>query len=205
LANNQPRFSFIRYILLVLTGTFAATVAFSFVSETFVQRLEMLGLAVGFLVLIVTINIVFDLLGTAATAASEAPLNAMAARKVAGAQEGLQLVKNADKVANFANDVIGDVASIVAGALGISLVAQVLLWWPQVGEFWLNILVTAVIASVTVAGKAAGKRLAVTRANQVIFLAGRLVAGFNRLVHPCALKKGVPNRKVRRFERSRTG
>ncbi|MDI6631145.1 MAG: hypothetical protein QME13_01810, partial [Thermoanaerobacteraceae bacterium] len=199
MANNQPRLSFVRHVLMVLTGTFVATVIFAFISETFVRRVETLGLAVGFLVLIVIINIAFDVLGTAATAASEAPLNAMAARKIAGAQEGLQLVKNADKVANFANDVIGDVTSIVAGALGISLIAQVILSWPQASEFWLNILVTAFVASVTVAGKAVGKRVAVMRANQVIFLAGRLVAGYNRLVHPSASRKTTPNRKVRKI------
>lgn len=211
MANNRPRHSYLRYVLLVLTGSFAATLSFAFVSESFVRQLNAAWLAVGFLVFIIALNVIFDTLGTAATAASEAPLNAMAARKVVGAQEALVLVKNADKVANFTNDVIGDIAGTIAGALGISLMAQVVLWGSGVKGLWLNILVTAVIASVTVTGKAIGKRVAVTRPNQVVLLAGRLIAGFSRVIKPFNIKnskyqkkngKNFNKKKVRRVGRS---
>ncbi|MEW6573061.1 MAG: CNNM domain-containing protein [Bacillota bacterium] len=175
------------------------------------RQLNAAWLAVGFLVFIIALNVIFDTLGTAATAASEAPLNAMAARKIVGAQEALVLVKNADKVANFTNDVIGDIAGTIAGALGISLMAQVVLWGSGVKGLWLNILVTAVIASVTVTGKAIGKRVAVTRPNQVVLLAGRLIAGFSRVIKPFNIKNGkyrkkngknFNKKKVRRVGRS---
>jgi CBS domain containing-hemolysin-like protein len=153
--------------------------------------------------IIIAVNIAFDILGTAATAATEAPLNAMAARKVSGAQEGLHLVKNADKVANFCNDVIGDVSGIIAGALGITLMSRALLAWPKTSELWLNILVTASIASVTVAGKAMGKRVAVTQANQVIFLAGRVIAGYRRVINLLSGRSGKnAKKKVRSIGRS---
>lgn len=211
MANNRPRHSYLRYVLLVLTGSFAVTLSFAFVSESFVRQLNAAWLAVGFLVFIIALNVIFDTLGTAATAASEAPLNAMAARKIVGAQEALVLVKNADKVANFTNDVIGDIAGTIAGALGISLMAQVVLWGSGVKGLWLNILVTAVIASVTVTGKAIGKRVAVTRPNQVVLLAGRLIAGFSRVIKPFNIKNGkyrkkngknFNKKKVRRVGRS---
>jgi CBS domain containing-hemolysin-like protein len=152
--------------------------------------MEAIGLAVFLLLIIIMVNIAFDIVGTAATAATEAPLNAMAARKVTGAQEGLHLVKNADKVANFANDVIGDVAGTVAGALGITLMSRALLAWPGTSELWLNILMTASIASLTVAGKAMGKRVAVTQANQVVFLAGRIIAGYRRTIGSFTGRRG---------------
>lgn len=213
MANNQLRRSYLRHLLLVLTGTFAVTLSFAFVSESFVRQLNAAALVIGFLVIIIAVNIAFDTVGTAATAASEAPLNAMAARKVTGAQEALMLVKNADKVANFANDVIGDIAGTVAGALGISFMAQVALRNPDVKGLWLNILVTAVIASVTVTGKAMGKRLAVTQPNRVVFFTGRVIAGFNRAVHPFTRKNGKRRhskkhsnkKKVRRVGSSRSG
>lgn len=196
MANNRPRHSYLRYVLLVLMGSFAATLSFAFVSESFVRQLNAVWLAVGFLVFIIALNVIFDTLGTAATAAAEAPLNAMAARKVVGAQEALMLVKNADRVANFTNDVIGDIAGTIAGALGISLMAQVVLWGSDVKELWLNILVTAVIASVTVTGKAVGKRVAVTRPNQVVLLAGRLIAGFSRVIKPFNIRNGKYQKKT---------
>ncbi|MEW6182353.1 MAG: hypothetical protein AB1500_04140 [Bacillota bacterium] len=152
---------------------------------------------------IVTVNVVFDIVGTAATAASEAPFNAMAARKVTGAQEGLALIKNADKVANFANDVVGDISGTIAGALGISIMARMLLVFPKSSELWGNILVTAVIAAVTVAGKAMGKRVAITRANQVVFLTGRLIAGYNRVMSALFRRKNkTSDKKVRKLGRS---
>ncbi|MEW6172139.1 MAG: hypothetical protein AB1510_03605 [Bacillota bacterium] len=165
--------------------------------------MQILWVAVGFLFFIVSVNVVFDIVGVAATAASEAPFNAMAARKVTGAQEGLALIKNADKVANFANDVVGDISGTVAGALGISIMARVLLIFPKSSELWLNILVTAVIAAVTVAGKAMGKRVAVTRANQVIFLTGRLIARYNRLITSFKWSRNKSfDKKVRKLGRS---
>ncbi|MEW6447019.1 MAG: hypothetical protein AB1426_02880 [Bacillota bacterium] len=178
------------------------------------RQLNAAGLAVGFLILIIAVNIAFDILGTAATAASEVPFNAMAARKVAGAQEALMLVKNADKVANFSNDVIGDIAGTIAGALGISLMAQIILWGTKINELWLNVLVTAAIASVTVTGKAIGKRVALMQPNQVVFLAGRIIAGFNRVIDPFGRQnrkqhrkngKYLNKKKVRRIGRSRPG
>ncbi len=187
---NTPRRLFSRHVLKVLIWTFTATVAFAFVSESVVRRMEAIGLAVFLLLIIIMVNIAFDIVGTAATAATEAPLNAMAARKVTGAQEGLHLVKNADKVANFANDVIGDVAGTVAGALGITLMSRALLAWPGTSELWLNILMTASIASLTVAGKAMGKRVAVTQANQVVFLAGRIIAGYRRTIGSFTGRRG---------------
>ncbi|WP_445951377.1 hypothetical protein [Thermodesulfitimonas sp.] len=195
-----------RHLLFVLVGTFAATVSCALIAETFVRRMEAVGLAVGFLFLIIAANVIFDIVGTAATAASEPTFNAMAARKVSGAAEGFWLVRHADKVANFTNDIIGDITGTVAGALGISLITQVLARWPELSELWLNILVTAVIASVTVVGKAAGKRLAVSEPDQVIFLAGRLMAAWGRLKSPFGRrKKNAVNRKGRQIERSRAG
>src|SRR5699024_11313379 len=65
---------------------------------------------------IVLIGIVFDMLGIASTAAKEAPLHAMAAEKVKGAKEAVNIYKNADKFASFCNDVIGDISGIISGS-----------------------------------------------------------------------------------------
>jgi CBS domain containing-hemolysin-like protein len=180
-----------------------ATVAFAFISESVVRRMEAIWFAVFLLMIIIFVSIAFDIVGTAATAATEAPLNAMAARKITGAQEGLYLVKNADKVANFSNDVIGDIAGTVAGALGITLMSRALLSWPGTSELWLNILMTASIASIIVAGKAMGKKVAVTQANQVIFLAGRVIAAYRRVIYSPVRRRGKnSDRKVRGIGRS---
>ena len=115
-------------------------------------------------------------MGTAVTAASHVPFNAKAAKRVEGAMHGLQLIRNADKVANIANDVIGDITTTVSGALGISIVVQIVRAGLQFDQFWLNVLITALISVSIVTGKAAGKKLALSRPEEVIFIVGKLLA-----------------------------
>ncbi|MDP4114325.1 MAG: Mg2+ and Co2+ transporter CorB, partial [Bacillota bacterium] len=50
--------------------------------------------------LIILVNIIFDIIGTAATAADETPFHAMASRKHYGAKQSIRLIRNADKVSN---------------------------------------------------------------------------------------------------------
>lgn len=186
-----------RYILLVGIGSFFLAVVFTFFSETITSRLDSILVSTVFLIIIIFINVLADLIGTAVTAASHIPFNAKSAKKIKGAPQGLRLIRNADKVANICNDVIGDITTTVGGALGISTVIQFMQLDPQLSQFWLNILVTAIIASVIVSGKATGKKIALSRPDDVIFIAGRIVAYLEDIASINPLKKGnVPkNRK----------
>ena len=176
--NGRP---FGRHLLIVGLGTLIATVVISFIAETLVRQMAQIGLALFLLAFIVVINVVFDLIGTAATASREAPFHAKAAKKVFGAQHGVYLVRNRDKVANFTQDVIGDITGIIAGALGITVVFKVALLRPGVDAIVFNVLITAVIASLIVTGKAYGKRVAVERADGIVFAVGKILAGAERL------------------------
>ncbi|ACX52501.1 hypothetical protein Adeg_1399 [Ammonifex degensii KC4] len=176
-SNQKKKSSYARYVLFVSVGSFGATVSLAAMAEFLLRKGEALWLLIGFLFLVVAANVLFDIVGTAATAASPVPFNAMAARRVFGAREALELVKNADRVANFANDVVGDIMGTLSGALGIALVLQLATGLAGERISWLETLVTAIIASLTVAGKAIGKRLAVTRSEEVVLLAGKLMAG----------------------------
>jgi hypothetical protein len=109
------------------------------------------------------------------------PFNAQAAKRVPGAYHGLQLVKNADRVANIANDVIGDITTTVSGALGISIVAQIVRQNPHSDQFWLNVLLTALISVVIVTGKACGKRYSLRHPDQIIFFLGSFMAKLENL------------------------
>jgi hypothetical protein len=101
-------------------------------------------------------------------------------------------------VANFANDVVGDIAATLAGALGISLALQLARRWEFLDLVALNVLVTSVIASLTVTGKAVGKRIAVGRANEVVFLVGQLLAVFSRSDRKTEKNKRQANQPTRR-------
>ncbi|MCL6634503.1 MAG: hypothetical protein K6T29_01885 [Peptococcaceae bacterium] len=175
MGNNKSTVSG-RYIFLVGAGSFLLAVVFTFLSETFASRLNNIILSFVFLVIIILINMLADVVGTAVTAASHITFNARAAKRVRGAPQGLQLIRNADKVANLANDVVGDITTTVGGALGISIVVQIMALGPVISQFWLNVLITAMIAAVIVSTKALAKKIALSHPDEVIFIVGKILA-----------------------------
>ncbi|MCL6448074.1 MAG: hypothetical protein K6U04_07995 [Armatimonadetes bacterium] len=170
-----------RYVFFIGATSFLLAVAFFWLSEILAIKLQNLFLSFLFLVIIILAGIAADIVGTSVAAAKEAPFHAKGAKKVAGAQESVFLIRNADRVANICNDVIGDIAGTLSGAMGIALVLQILLRWPEAERVVLNMLMTGTIAALTIGGKAAGKRLALTHPNEIIFLVGRIIAAWNRL------------------------
>jgi len=175
LGNNKSTVSS-RYIILAGIGSFISAVMFTLLSETFASKLNNLVLSIIFLIIIILINIMADLVGTAVTAASDTSFNAKAAKRVEGALQGLQLIRNADKVANIANDIIGDITTTVSGALGISIVVQIIRAGLQLEQFWLNVLLTALISVLIVTGKAIGKKISLSHPDEVIFIVGKMLA-----------------------------
>lgn len=175
LGNNRSTVSG-RYIVLVGIASFLLAIVFTYFSEYFTSKLNSIILSLVFLFLIILINIAADIVGTAVTAASHVPFNAKSAKRVRGAPHGLQLIKNADKVANLTNDMLSDITTTVGGALGISIAVQIIKLNPDMSQFWLNILITAFIAAVIVSGKAFSKKIALSRPNDVIFFVGRILA-----------------------------
>lgn len=133
--------------------------------------------------LLVAIGVIFDILGTSVTAAEVAPLNAMAAKRVSGARQALWMVRNADRVANFANDVVGDVAGAVSGAAAttVALKLTVLFQGDSLMQQLIGLVMIGLVAGLTVGGKAAGKSFAIDRATQVVYLAGRVIAGAEQI------------------------
>ena len=74
------------------------------------------------LLLFILLGILFDIIGVAVTAANPKPFNSMAAHRVKGAKEALYLIRNAEKVASFCNDVVGDICGIVSGSTATVIV-----------------------------------------------------------------------------------
>ena len=196
MGNNKSTVSG-KYIFMVALGSFFLAVVFTLVSELLASRLNSIILSFIFLSIIILLNIFADIVGTAVTAASHVPFNARAAKRITGAPQGLQLIRNADRVANISNDVIGDITTTVSGALGISIVVQIMRLWHRADQFWLNVLMTALISVVIVSGKAAGKKVALSRSEDVIFLVGKLFAAIEDLtgLSPFRKRRGSKNKR----------
>lgn len=170
-----------RYIVFVLLGTFIIALVLGSGTEAILRFIPM-GLTWILLIFVILIGIVFDVIGIAVTAADEAPHHARAAKRVFGARQSVFLIKRSDKVANFANDIVGDITGTLSGAMGATIIINVVKAYPQLGVWhgFLNVLLLALIASCTVTGKAWGKTLAINEANKIIDLTGRVIAGFEQ-------------------------
>jgi len=168
----------IKFSLTIAVITFVLAAIFSIISTSALSNVSwMLGLVI--VLLIVLIGIVFDMLGTASTAAKKAPINAMAAEKVMGAREAFVIVKNADKFASFCNDVVGDISGIVSGTATVVVVLHVstLLGHSEGSptQITLSVLLTSFVAAFTVGGKALGKSYAIHSSTSIIVFAGKII------------------------------
>ncbi|MHB1652205.1 MAG: hypothetical protein ACYCVD_06965 [Desulfitobacteriaceae bacterium] len=179
--SNRRRKSF-KHLSLVFVGTFIIAGIAGGSAELLMKHTSLL-VAWLFLLVIILIHIIFDVIGIAATAATEVPHHARAANRVYGAKQAVALVRNADLVANFANDIVGDVTGTLSGAMAASIVIDAIRYYPRLamGEVWVNTGMLALVASVTVTGKALGKSFAMHEANEIMATVGRILATIERI------------------------
>ncbi|WP_227938465.1 hypothetical protein [Alkalihalobacillus deserti] len=162
----------IAVITLVLAAIFS-------VISTFILSGVTWAIGMGIVFIIVFLGVFFDTIGVAATAANEKPFHAMASDRLQGAKHAVLITRNADKFANFCNDVIGDISGIISGTASAYVVLQLSL---QLGysdtsyqQFAISILFTSVVAALTVGGKAVGKTFAIHYSTAIIYQVGRLL------------------------------
>lgn len=175
---NEKIKSSIKFSLIIAVITFVLAAIFSSLSSSVLNQVSwILGLLL--VLVIVSIGIVFDMLGIASAAVKEAPLNAMAAEKVKGAREAVIIQKNADKFSSFCNDVIGDISGIVSGAaLAVVIIEIANIFQGDAGssfQLLLSVVLTSLIAALTVGGKAFGKHFAINSSTSIIIVAGKAI------------------------------
>ena len=174
-ASKKERNKTIRWVVMIFIITILVSGTISFVSDRIMEGSSMI---VAFLILmaIVLIGIVFDIIGVAVTSADEKPFHSMAARKVPGSIEAIRLLRNAERVSSICNDVVGDICGVVSGSASATIAAQILrsfdFSWPQM----VTLLMSALVAGLTVGGKAVGKTMAINSCTEI-------VAGVGRFLH----------------------
>lgn len=147
---------------------FGLSVFFSLISEILLKKVNV-STSLFILLVIIAIGIIFDIIGIAVTSASEAPFHAMAADKIPGGKEAVKLVRNADIVSNFCNDVVGDISGIISGAAGAAIILKTAVYTRGRSEILLSILLTGIISTLTIGGKAIGKGIAINNSKTVVY------------------------------------
>lgn len=179
-AAKKQRNKTIRWVLTVFVVTILVSGTISLVSDLIMEASTM---AVAFVILltIVMLGIVFDIIGVAVTSADESPFHSMAARKVPGAQEAIRLMRNAERVSSICNDVVGDICGVVSGSASATIAAQVIaaaeFSWPQM----ISLLMSALVAGLTVGGKAIGKTFAIGSCTTIVHGVGKVIWAIRKL------------------------
>ncbi len=178
-ASKKERSRTIRWVVTVFFVTLVVSGMISLISD---EVMASSGLLAAFAILlgIVFLGIIFDIIGMAVATASEKPFHSMAARKVPGAQEAIRLLRNAERVSSICNDVVGDICGVVSGSASATIAALILthvdLGWPRA----VSLAMSALVAGLTVGGKAIGKTIAVNSCTQIVHLVGRVLHTLNR-------------------------
>lgn len=164
-------------LILVLAVTLSLT--FSILSELVLSD-TVVAVAIIVILIFILISVLFDMLGLAVASSNIEHFTAMAAKKIKGAKQAMIMCKGADKVSSIC-DVIGDVCGILSGAAGASILAKIAIN-PEHTFLMIFIpsLVSAIIAGLTIFGKAALKKVALKYANPITFKFAKFINFFTR-------------------------
>ena len=178
-SKNELRKS-IKWVITIFFVTIVVSGLISFASD---KVMSASGMAVAFVILliIVLIGIFFDIIGVAVTSADESPFHSMAARKVPGAQEATRLLRKAERVSSICNDVIGDICGVISGAAAATISGQLIsnfnFSWPRI----ISLVMSALVAGLTVGGKAIGKGFAVNSSTKIVSFVGKVIYSLGKI------------------------
>ena len=178
-ASRRERRKQIRWVITIFITTILISGTISLVSD---EVMANSSVAVAFVILlaIIFLGIIFDIIGMAVATADEKPFHSMAARKVPGAHEAIKLLRNAERVSSICNDVVGDICGVVSGSASATIATLILMnvevGWPR----GISLVMSALVAGLTVGGKAIGKNIAVKSCTSIVHMVGRLVHSVNR-------------------------
>ena len=157
------------WVITVAVTTFLLSLFFSYISNTAISNLTIIpGIII--LVVVVLLGILFDLIGISVTIAKEEEFHAMASKKIRGAKTAIKLIRNSAKVSNFCADVIGDICGVLSGAISALNLTQN---YGMSSSF--QFIVSALVASVTVSGKAITKEFAKKNANKIVAIVTKFI------------------------------
>jgi len=175
----MKRKSNVSWIIKVIVASIILSMVFTFISESVLSGA---GYITAFILLFVFIffGVLTDIIGMAVTFADETPFHSMVSHNTVGAAQSIRLIKNAERVSSFCNDVMGDISGIVSGTTGAVICANL------VSDFSFHtmvtqLLVTGTVAGLTIGGKAAGKAISMKNSTKIVLAAGKVIAFFERI------------------------
>lgn len=166
----------VKWIITVVIIAFVLSFCLSFISSITIPNLS-LFIGIIITLIFIFIGILFDIIGVSVTTANEKVFHSMNSRKVKGANIAVKFKKNAEKVSSFCCDVVGDICGIISGASGTTI-ATIISTKFNFDIISTGLLVAAIIASLTIGGKALGKSFAINKSDIILYQFAKTVSHF---------------------------
>ena len=169
----------IKWVLTITITAFVISVMFSSLSEIVISNVGTF-FSIFLLIVVVGVGVLFDMIGISVTVADVKTFNSMASRRVKGATLAVKFIKNAEKLSSFCNDVIGDICGIISGALSSSI-SVILVQKFSVNLLVVTLIVTGLVAALTIGGKALGKSFAINKSNVILYNFSKFISIFYKI------------------------
>lgn len=162
-----------KWVIQAFCLTFVLSILMSYITTNGISNLKTIP-AILILLLVIFIGIISDIIGVAVTVADESEFHAKATKKVKGAKTSIRLIKSASIVANICADVIGDICGVLSGAISAMIAVKL------TGDYGLpeniQFIISALVASMTVGGKAIGKNIANKESTKIVYAVGLILS-----------------------------
>lgn len=165
-----------KWIIEIAILSFSISLFMSLFSELMLSNVTLfVSIIITFIFII--LGILFDIIGVSVTSSDEKVFHSMSAKKVRGSSVAVKFKKNAEKVSSFCCDVIGDICGVISGSSGV-VIATTLVEETPINPLIITLLTTAVIASLTITGKAIGKGVAIKNSTSILYHFAKIVSYF---------------------------
>ncbi len=164
------------WIYVVSICAFWISFIFSFLSEVLIPSVPFF-VACFITLFFIFLGVLFDMIGISVTVASLPTFHSMATKRVKGAKLAGKLIQNSEKTSSFCNDVIGDICGIMSGSTAVAI-SEVIARTLSVSTFPVTLIVTAVVASLTIGGKALGKSIAINNSTRILYHFSKFISVF---------------------------
>ena len=167
-----------KWVFVVTVLAFVISIVMTLFSTIALKNVSLL-VAILITFIFILLGILFDIIGVAVTSGDEVAFHSMSSRKVKGGKIGVKLLKNTSKVSSVCCDVVGDVCGIVSGTSGVVIVSLIIKL-TNMNELLVSLLVTGLISSLTIGGKALGKSISINKSKEIVTMVSRILAVFKK-------------------------
>ena len=167
-----------KWVVTAFLSSLVISIILSLLSSEVLEIVPIIA-AVLILFAFVALGVVFDIVGLAVSTANDKPFHSMASQKIRAGKIGISLIRRADQVSSFCNDVIGDICGVVSGSAAATVAVRLAMIM-GFDSLWINLILCGLVSAMTVGCKAIGKALGLNYSVEIVTIVSKILAVFSR-------------------------